>query len=314
VSAHTDADPAARALDPVRSARLMKIATIASIAVAAALIAVKLIAWLLTDSVSVLSSLLDSLLDSLASITNFIAVRHALTPADREHRFGHGKAESLSGLAQAAFVGGSAVLLFLEAGKRFLSPQPIDNGAIGIAVMIFSIVATVGLVTLQRRVIAQTKSVAIRADALHYTSDLLLNGSVILSLLLSMWLGWTVIDPIFGMALGLFILWSAYKIAVESLQALMDHELPDEDRAAIRSIAMKHQGVRNLHDLRSRRSGLQLFVQFHMAMDPSLSLRRAHEIADRVETDIIAAFPNAQVIIHQDPEGFDEPHDSLAKS
>ncbi len=165
---------------------------------------------------------LDSLLDALASVTNFFAVRHALTPADNEHRFGHGKAESLSGLAQAAFIGGSAMLLFLEAAHRFSAPQALDNGAVGIGVMAFSILVTIGLVALQRRVVARTQSVAVRADALHYASDILLNGSVIVSLVLSMWLDWRIIDPLFGIGLGLFILWSAYQIAVESLHSLMD--------------------------------------------------------------------------------------------
>jgi ferrous-iron efflux pump FieF len=292
----------------------MKLATAASVAVAATLIVVKLGAWILTDSVSVLSSLLDSLLDSLASVTNFIAVRFALTPADREHRFGHGKAESLSGLAQATFVGASAVLLFLEALERFTHPQPLEYGAVGIAVMLFSIAATIGLVAFQRRVILATNSVAVQADRLHYAGDLWLNGSVIVSLLLTTWLGWPLVDPVFGVGLGLFILWSAYKIAVESVHALMDRELPEGERDTIRAIALRHAGVRNLHDLRSRRSGLTPFVQFHLAMDPSLTLREAHIVTEKVEAEIIAAFPNAQVIIHPDPDGFDEPHDTLAAS
>lgn len=290
----------------------MRLATTASVAVAALLITVKLAAWLLTDSVSVLSSLLDSVLDSLASLANFFAVRHALTPADREHRFGHGKAESLSGLAQAAFIGGSAMLLFLEAGRRFFAPQPLEYGLVGIAVMLFAICTTVGLVMFQRHVVARTQSLAIRADALHYASDILLNGSVIASVVLTMWLGWSWIDPLFGIGLGLFILHSAYRIAVESLHALMDRELPDEDRATIRTIATRHPEVRDLHDLRSRRSGITTFIQFHLVMDAALTLKRAHEIADQVERDILAAFPNADVMIHEDPEGVVEQHASIA--
>jgi ferrous-iron efflux pump FieF len=299
-------------LDSARVARLMRLATAASVLVAIVLIAVKLGAWVLTDSVSVLSSLLDSLLDALASLTNFVAVRHALTPADREHRWGHGKAESLSGLAQATFIGGSAMFLFLEAGRRFIDPHAVESGGVGIAVMIFSIVLTLALVMFQRHVVRATKSVAVRADALHYASDLLLNASVIVSLVLSMWLGWAAIDPLFGIGLGLFIMWSAYQIAIESLQALMDRELPDEERAKIRSIALRHPEVRDIHDLRSRRSGMNTFIQFHLEMDANLSLKRAHDIADQVETEIVAAFPNAEVMIHEDPEGVVEQHKTFA--
>ena len=161
-------------------------------------------------------------------------------------------------------------------------------------------------------VVRATKSVAVRADALHYASDLLLNASVIVSLVLSMWLGWAAIDPLFGIGLGLFIMWSAYQIAIESLQALMDRELPDEERAKIRSIALRHPEVRDIHDLRSRRSGMNTFIQFHLEMDANLSLKRAHDIADQVETEIVAAFPNAEVMIHEDPEGVVEQHKTFA--
>lgn len=288
-------------------ARLMRLATYASISVAAALILAKAVAWLITDSVSVMSSLLDSLLDLAASLVNLLAVRHALTPADREHRFGHGKAEPLAGLAQAAFITGSAVLLGLEALHRLVQPQPVAHSAIGIVVMAVSIAVTLVLVAFQRRVARASGSVAIDADALHYRSDIVLNASVILSLVLSTQLSLPALDPVFALAIAGYILYSAWTIVRASLDRLMDRELPDSDRARIRNIALHHSHIRSVHDLRTRSSGLDVFIQIHLEMDGTMSLQRSHEISDDVERDILAAFPNAEVIIHQDPAGLEEP-------
>ncbi len=314
MTAETTGAAAAAAASSIESlhAPLMRRATYASVAVALALIAAKTVAWLLTDSVSVMSSLLDSLLDMAASLVNFIAVRHALTPADPEHRFGHGKAEPLAGLAQAAFIAGSAVLLSLEAIHRFASPQAVAHGEIGIAVMLFSIVVTAILVAYQRHVVKVTGSVAIGADSLHYRGDVILNGSVIVSIGLSMWLGWLALDPLFGLCISVYILYCAWQIVQASLDRLMDRELPDSDRERIREIALGHPGVHAVHDLRTRSAGLDVFVQIHLEMDGNMSLRRSHEIADDVERTILEAFPNAEVMIHQDPAGIEEPRRSFA--
>ena len=295
------------------NARLMQRATHASITVAVVLILAKTFAWGMTESVSVLSSLLDSLLDAVASAVNLFAIRQALVPADREHRFGHGKAEPLAGLAQAAFITGSAVLLLLQAVRRLHAPAPIADSNVGIGVMVFSIVLTFALITYQRHVVRATGSVAIGADRLHYAGDVLLNGSVILALVLSGWFGFAYADPIFGIAVGLYILISALRIGRQSLDLLMDRELPDDQRAKIREIAQSHPEVRSVHDLRTRSSGLDIFVQLHLEMDPDMSLRRAHVVSDAVERDIMAAFPKAEVIIHQDPLGVEEPRQSFPK-
>jgi ferrous-iron efflux pump FieF len=260
-----------------------------------------------------LSTLIDSLLDVVTSLLNLLAVRQALVPADREHRFGHGKAEPLAGLAQAAFITGSAVLLLLQAVRRLHAPQPIGGMDVGIGVMVFSIVLTFALVTYQRHVVRATGSVAIGADRLHYAGDVLLNCSVIAALILSGWFGFAYADPIFGIAVGLYILISALRIGRQSLDLLMDRELPDEQRATIRSIALHHPEVKSVHDLRTRSSGLDIFVQLHLEMDPEMTLRRAHEVSDAVEHDIMAAFPNAEVIIHQDPLGVEEPRQNFTK-
>ncbi|MCH7929787.1 MAG: cation diffusion facilitator family transporter [Proteobacteria bacterium] len=294
------------------SARLMKLATRASVAVAGTLIVVKLGAWLLTDSVSILSSLLDSLMDVMASLVNLVAVHHALQPADREHRFGHGKAEPLAGLAQAAFITGSAVLLTIEAVSRLFHPQPVVYAEVGIGVMLFSIALTVGLVAFQRHVVRKTGSTAVGADALHYQTDVLVNGSVIVSLGLSKWLGWHLADPLFAIAIAAYLVRSVWQIAARALDLLMDREFPDEDRARIRDIVLSHSRVKGMHDLRTRSSGIQPFVQLHLELDGDLLLREAHEIADEVEAMIMEAFPGAEVIIHQDPEGLVEERPDFA--
>ena len=288
------------------NARLIKLATYASVSVAVVLIVAKLGAWLATDSLSILSTLIDSLLDAAASLINLFAVRHALEPADREHRFGHGKAESLAGLAQSAFICGSALFLLIEAADHFVRPREIANVDIGFVVMGVSIVLTIILVGFQRYVVQRTKSVAISADSLHYKMDILVNVGVVISLAMVMYMGWLWADPVIAIIIAGYIVYGAWSIANASLQILMDHELPDEDRAKIRAISIAHPDVAGIHDLRTRSSGLNVFIQVHLELDGDMTLVRAHEIADEVEESIMAAFPNAEVITHQDPEGIDE--------
>jgi ferrous-iron efflux pump FieF len=286
--------------------RLRRLATYASVAVAALLITVKFAAWLETGSVALLSSLVDSLLDIAASLVNLVAVRHAMSPADREHRFGHGKAEPLAVLGQSAFITGSAMLLLAEAVRRLISPVRIENPPAGIAVMIFSIVVTIGLVLYQRHVVRRTGSIAITADELHYRSDVVLNLSVIAALVLGSALDLPILDPLFGAAIGIWIVYSAVRLARLSLIQLMDHELPDDEREKIRAIAQSHPDVVAAHDLRTRVAGPTSFIQIHIEMNGTLSLIRAHEISDEVEAELRAAYPNAEVMIHQDPEGIEE--------
>ena len=298
-------------VSPDEAGRLMKMATTASVAVAVILIAIKVTAWLLTDSISVLSSLIDSLMDVLASVVNLLAVRQALVPPDREHRFGHGKAEPLAGLAQSAFIAGSAVLLTVEAVRRLYQPQAVSHVEVGIGVMVVSIVLTVGLVALQRYVVRRTASTAVSADALHYQSDILINGSVIVSLSLSYWFGWYLADPVFAIAIAAYLVRGAWVISRRSLDVLMDREFPDVERTRIKEIALGHTEVTGMHDLRTRQAGIRQFIQLHLEMDGDMRLGRAHDIADEVETWIRDAYPGAEVIIHQDPEGLDEDHPGL---
>jgi ferrous-iron efflux pump FieF len=293
--------------------RLRRMATYASVAVAAVLIGVKFAAWLETGSVALLSSLVDSLLDAVASLVNLVAVRHAMSPADREHRFGHGKAEPLAVLGQSAFITGSAMLLLAEAVRRLIWPVPVENPPAGIAVMIFSIAVTIALVLYQRHVVRRTGSIAITADEIHYRSDLVLNTSVIAALLLGSVLDFPLLDPLFGAAIGIWIVYSAVRLARLSLFQLMDHELPDEEREKIRAIAQSHPDVAAAHDLRTRVAGPTAFIQIHIEMDGGLSLIRAHEISDEVEAELRAAYPHAEVMIHQDPEGIEEPRTNFPR-
>lgn len=283
------------------AARLMRWATYASVTTALTLIVIKIAAWFITDSVSILATLIDSSLDVLASIVNLVAVRHALQPADHEHRFGHGKAEALAGMGQSMFIAGSAGLLLLQAISRMIHPQEMTAGIeVGIVVMVFSMVATLALITYQQYVINRTNSTAIKADRLHYKTDLLVNASVIVALLLTFY-GWSGFDAVFALGIAIFILYSAWEIIKESIDLLMDHELPDEQREKIRSIAIQHPQTQGIHDLRTRRSGTMVFIQFHLELDSTLSLLAAHNIAEQVEKDLAILFTEVEIIIHEDP-------------
>lgn len=293
-------------LDRESAARLMRWATYAAVGMASTLIVVKFVAWLMTDSVSLLSTLIDSFLDVAASTVNLLAVRHALEPADEEHRFGHGKAESLAGLAQSAFIAGSAVFLLLQAGERLYNPSPIDNTMVGYGVMVFSIVATVALVVFQKYVARRTQSLAINADSAHYTMDVLVNISVIVSLFLASEMGWAIADPLFAIAIAFYILHGAYEIGIEAYHVLMDRELPDEDRDQIRELALSHPQVNGLHDLRTRQSGPDVFIQMHLEMSGDITLHTAHDIAEQVMHMVEESYPRAEVLVHQDPHGIDE--------
>ncbi|MBM3561020.1 MAG: cation diffusion facilitator family transporter [Alphaproteobacteria bacterium] len=286
----------------------MRRATYAAVGIAALLVVVKAAAWLSTGSIAILSSLIDSCIDVAASLLNLLAVRQALVPADREHRFGHGKAEAVAGLGQAAFILGSALFLVFEAIRRLLAPEPVVYGVYGMAVMVFAMAATIALVQYQRHVIRRTRSVAVSADSLHYRSDILLNGAVLAALALTTWLDWPWADPVFALAVAGYILHSAWAIARSSLDLLMDRELPRALRERIIAIVQSHPEVRAVHDLRTRSSGTQVFIQLHVELDGNMTLDHAHAIGDDVERQVLAAFPGAEVIIHHDPAGLHEAH------
>ena len=282
-------------------ARLLRLATRASVAVACTLIIAKAIAWWLSGSVSMLAGLTDSALDGVTSLLNLLAVHYALRPADDDHRYGHGKAESLAGMAQALFIGGSAVLIAFQAYERLNNPEPLGAPWLSIGVIVFSLLLTAALLMLQHRVIKQTGSNAVRADSLHYRSDLLLNGSILIALVLA-GLGFDQLDAWFGLGIAAYILWSAIQIARESFSVLMDEELPADVSQHMLELACGVPGVLGAHDLRTRISGNHWFVQLHLELPGELTLSVAHGISDQAADAIHKAYPRAEVLVHADPQ------------
>ena len=281
-------------------ARLMRLATRAALATALLLALAKAVAWWLSGSVSLLAGLTDSLLDGAASLLNLIAVHYALRPADEDHRYGHGKAEALAGLAQALFVGASAVLVAVHAIERLQHPQPLGAQTLGIAVMLLSLAMTVALLLFQRHVVRVTGSTAVRADSLHYRSDLLLNSGILLALVLAGF-GWQRLDPLFGLGIAAYILWSAVSIVREAVAVLMDEELAPELSERMHLLASGVPGVLGTSDLRTRISGTHWFVQLHVELPGDLSLQQSHSLCKQVEDAIRSEFPRAQVLAYATP-------------
>lgn len=281
-------------------ARLVNRAALAATCLASLLLIVKIFAWWYTGSVSVLAALVDSLVDIAASLTNLFVVRYSLQPADHEHTFGHGKAESLAALAQSMFISGSALFLFLTGFQHLATPEVMRAPLVGIIVTIIALFSTLALVTFQRWVVRKTRSQAIRADMLHYQSDVFMNGAILLALALS-WYGFRRADALFALGIGVWILYSALRMGYEAVQSLLDRALPDEDRKVIVDLASGWPGVEGVHDIRTRQSGPTRFIQLHLELDENLPLYQAHKIADEVEKALLHRFPGSDVIIHQDP-------------
>jgi len=285
---------------PPENARLLRLASLASLSVALILLTAKSAAWSLTGSASILASLVDSLMDVAASAVNFVAIRYSLKGADREHRFGHGKAESLAGLVQASFIAGSALFLLVHTSERLFRPQPLANLDLGLLVMLASLGLTVLLIIFQRQVIRKTNSTAIRADSLHYLTDILTTLATIAALGLSR-LGWPLADPLLGLGIAVYILLSAASIVHEAVGHLMDRELSDGVEEKISAIVRADPRVVGMHDLRSRQSGQIRIIQFHLDLPGSLPLAEAHGITKEIERRIQQEFPDADLTIHQDP-------------
>lgn len=282
------------------SRRLTRLATYASVSVALTLIVVKLAGWWVTGSVSILASLLDSALDVVASVMILFAVRFAQIPADSEHRFGHGKAEPLAALAQSIFIAGSAFYLLVYAIGRLINPESIQQVGVGIWIMVFSMLLTSVLVLFQRYVVRQTQSTAIKSDSLHYITDIAANALVAIGLIVTLWrFEW--VDAVLAILIALFIGWSALKLAKESANQLLDIELPNEMREQIQQIILSHRGVEGFNDLRTYRSGPNMFIQVDLELDDRMPLVKAHLIAEEVTELIQEAFPQADVLIHQEP-------------
>ena len=283
-----------------KNASLLRLATSASVATAIVLIGIKFTAWFLTGSLSVLASLIDSFMDAIASVINLLAVRYSLKSADDDHSFGHGKAEALAGLGQSCFIAGSGLILIMHAAEKLTTPSTLQKVGVGISVMSISICVTVVLLAIQRYVIKKTKSTAIRADSVHYATDLLTNASTILALFLA-GLGWQYADPVFSILIALIILRSAWTIGNDAVHLLMDKQLPEEMLVQILETARNNKFVQDVHDLRTRQSGQTPIIQLHLDLSGEMPLTEAHSVAKEVEKKLLNIFPNADIIIHQDP-------------
>jgi ferrous-iron efflux pump FieF len=290
-------------------------AAVASVGVATLLLALKGWATLATGSVAMLGSLADSGLDLVASLVILWAVRFAAAPADREHRFGHGKAEALAALFQVGLITVSALAIGWRAAERLVAGDRVAGAEYGIGVSLVAIAATLALTAYQRRVVRATGSVAIEADHVHYQSDLLLNGAVIAALALEQFAGLHGADPVFGLAIAFWLLRGGWRASARAVHQLMDREWPEERRRAFLEIAARHPANRGTHDLRTRSSGTRDFAQFHIWVDPAMTVAEAHDVMDAIEADLARAFPNVEVLIHVDPEGqVDAPDDPLAET
>lgn len=281
--------------------RLMRLATVASTSVALTLVVAKAVAWVVTDSVSMLSSLVDTSLDLVGSLITFFAVRQALVPADADHRFGHGKAEALAGLVQAGFIAASGCALLFAVAERFNAPKQVQEEGVGLMISALALVLTICLVAFQRHVVRRTGSVAIGADMAHYGTDLVATLVTGVGLFISGFFDQPLIDSGIAGLVALYLMHGSWNVGRNSLDILMDRELPEEDRRRVEEIARRNPGVKDVHELRTRSGGLTRFIQLHIEVDRNLSLLNGHDIGRQVQGEIAKAFPDAEIILHVDP-------------
>lgn len=283
-------------------------AAIASATMALFLAVIKTVAVARTGSVAMLGSLADTALDLVASLATLMGVRLAAQPADHDHRFGHGKAEALAALFQVFLIAISAIGILWRSAHQLMGKAVTSDAEFGIGVSVIAIVATIGLLAYQRMVIARTGSIAISTDNLHYKSDLMLNGAVIAALALEQYVGIGGADALFGVGIGLWLLWGAYQASNDAVDQLMDKEWPEEKRSRFLEVAASHPELAGIHDFRTRTSGTHDFVQFHVWVDPHMTVEEAHRVMDEVEERLLVEFPGVEILIHPDPEGHIEPH------
>lgn len=289
-------------------AGVTRLATWLSVGTALLLIGVKGGVWLMSGSVALLASAADSALDLAASVATFIAVRYAAAPPDREHRYGHGKAEAFAGLLQAGLVFASAALVGREAVARLIDPQPVENSVWAMAAMGVSILVTGALVSAQTRLLRKAGSVAVAGDRAHYAADLAANLAALAGIAGAALTGALWIDAAAGLLVALWLVWGAVGVFRAASLELLDHELDAEARARIKAVAADDARIRNVHQLRTRASGPRIHIQFHAGLAPDITLAEAHAIIEAAEARLLAAFPAADIIIHADPDGLDEQH------
>lgn len=283
--------------------RYALIAGFASIVTVLILIAAKALTYGHTGSASVLASLVDSLADITVSMMSLLAIRFSLKPPDRSHRSGHGKIEGLAALVQAAFIAMAGVALVYESGRRFMNPEPVSDHGLAIGVMLFAIILSAALVSFQSHVLKKAPSLAVEADRAHYSMDIAINGGVIVILLALYFGGPLWLDPLFALAVAGWLALTVRDIAMKGMDMLLDRELPNSVREQIIEIVRAQDGVKGVHDLRTTKSGMRIFMSFDIEADPELSLREAHAIARAVEHALLEPFPHADIMIHVDPYG-----------
>ena len=293
--------------DSARAA-LTRRAAVASVTSATILLFLKAYAARATGSVAMLGSLADTGLDLLSSLVTLYAVWLAAQPADDDHRFGHGKAEAIAALMQTLVILGSAVAIGVRAITEFGTPNIPRRPEVGVGVSLVAVTLTFALVAYQRHVVRRTQSIAISTDRVHYESDLLLNLGVVVALGLDVWAGLHGADAVFGIGIALYLAWGAVTAARAAVDMLMDREWPDDKRQTLLAVVARHPRVDGVHELRTRSSGVTDFIQFHVWLDPDMSVAMAHSIVDEIEADVAAAFPGAEILIHVDPLGhYDRP-------
>jgi len=288
---------------------LVRSASIASLLVASTLIVLKYYGWVTTTSVSLLGSLADSLIDFLASVFVFVAISYSMLPADAKHRFGYGKSEGLAAFVQSLLIGISGIYVCFEAIKRLLNPSQINQPSIAIWIILVSIVLTLTLVMYQKYVVKKSKSIAIESDRYHYLTDTYINLSVLFSIAITGWTRFVFIDALVGLLISGVILYTSVTLLKKSFKILLDQEIQSDDRDRIREIALDHPKVLGFHDLRTRDTGREYIIQFHLELDPNMSLLESHEITDEVTDNILKLYPDSELIIHTDPLGIDEERD-----
>jgi ferrous-iron efflux pump FieF len=291
-----------------QASSIKTVSTRVTLVVAAVLVVAKLAGWLVTGSMALLASAIDALVDTGASIVTLLGVQYAQRPPDRDHRFGHGKGEAVAAFTQSTFLAGAAFVLAFQSIQRLVFPLPLDGLQLGVWLIGASLAAACGLVATQTWAVRRTGSTAIAADRAHYLADIALNVAVLLALGVTQWTGWTRADPAFALAISAYMLWNAYGIAAEALEQLLDRELPTEERSRIKDAVRACAGVRDIHDLRTRFSGDRTFVEYHLEIDPELTVDVGHAIGDATEAAVEKLLPGTvEATAHIEPHGIEDP-------
>jgi ferrous-iron efflux pump FieF len=281
-----------------------RLASRVSLVVAMILVVVKLVAWIVTGSVALLSSAMDALVDTAASLATFFGVRYAERPPDHDHRFGHGKGEAVAGFTQATLLAGAALALAAQSVKRLFFPQPIQLIGLGLGVIFASLIAASGLVVMQTVVVRRTGSTALAADRAHYATDIAVNLAVLAALGVTRLTGWERTDPIFALVISAYMLWNSRAIALDPLKQLLDHELSSEERRRISDAVLACPNVRGVHDLRTRYAGDRIFVEFHLEVDGNITIDEGHAVGDAAEASVERLFASiVEVTAHLEPAG-----------